>query len=202
MQSPIVKHFLIKCAVVVMAALVSSSAIACACCSFEDTWDTKAIKPKTYHWEVFESLQLGPGQIRSFECEDCDLEKNWDVSSVLRNNDLVFRFKTQAGDFIFRAEPNIELKRADIDFNEGKEQQASSHIRIYYEIALNGYLSMPAIAAKEFTVKPVRATLILRGMGLDCFESGVFQKWLLRVDTENRQLKGSGPIVENAAKKK
>jgi hypothetical protein len=196
MQNLISKRSLIKVAILLLAALVSGSAIACACCSFKGTWDATAIKPKTYHWEVFESLRLGSGQIRSFECEECDLEKNWDVFSVSRTA-LVFRFNTKAGDFIFRADPNIGLKRADIDFNEDKEQQASGHIRIYHEIVLKGYVSMPVAAAKEFSAKPVRATLVLRGMGLDCFESGAFKNWLLRVDTNNRQLKGSGPILEN-----
>jgi hypothetical protein len=185
------RNFRMAITITMLSAFLSNGVMA-DCFSYKNTWYTDTIKPKTPEWGVFESLQLGAGQMQSFECYACDDEKMWAVSSVSHTG-LVFRFKTKVGDFIFRADPNVELKVTDIDFNDS--QDTGGQNRIYREIVLKGTISIPGgAAAKDFGAKPPRAALVLRGMGLNCFETGVIQHWLLRVDTDNRQLTGAGSI--------
>jgi hypothetical protein len=189
------RKWMMKIAILLLPIFLSNT-VAAACFSEKDTWYTETIKPTVAGWDVYKSLKLGAGSMRSFECVACEDIKTWAVSSVSRT-DLVFRFKTKAGDFIFHADPSIELKGTDIDFNEDKE--TGGHNRIYRELVLKGHVTIPASAKKGFAAKPPKAVLILRGMGSNCYEPSSFQKWLLRVDTDERQLTGSGQMIDTTA---
>ncbi len=184
-----------SCALLLFALLLGalpSLALACACCGEQNTWNAEVIKPGGYGWDVLKDLKPGPGTIL-YSCDECATEDEWQILSVSHEG-AAYRFEAKGGAIVFTGSGWLEHRQTDISFITQSEIESVMDSHILNELVLVGSVKFEG---EEWpNAKPLQnASLVLRGVGNNCYEKGTFSRWLLRADSKGRALAGGGAML-------
>jgi hypothetical protein len=161
--------------------LVSQETSACACCAERGYSSAGQVEPGSYPDRVFQEITFGPGAIN-----DPGYEIQWDVSAITRSGEELV-IQTDVGDLQFKPRRPYQLRATDISFITHPSPDDIPMSNVYFEMQLDGLLTLTSQAADQLGRAAVEATLLLQGRESACLEARNFQRWLLRA--------GSAPIL-------
>ncbi len=175
--------------------LAPLAARACACCGEEDEQFIQTLDRDTYYREVLAKLRLGAGWLTFDQTEGWETTGGWFAGAA-------FLFKSEAGLFKFVADfKRSESWVSDISFITQPDKKLTGMVDMLHQIVLRGTLQLPPAAAAELGSDSLAATLVLRGVGTACMETGTLRRWQLSAELPKRGwLTGGGPVQEKDKK--
>ena len=173
--------------------LSPSLALACACCGLDDWWSTATVPANGYEAELVGKLQLGPGEF----VLPGDEAPSWIISTVKREA-KGFVFRSDVGPFLFHTMKAPEHRMVDVTFITPAKTKLFDSAAIYHEIVYVGVLHLPTRASKYLKLSRIEATLVLRGVGNMCFETGTLNRWL--ITTQKPGFRGAGVLLGETQK--
>lgn len=163
--------------------LLSSPALACACCGNEHSWFDDTVTLDDYMAQVIAGLQFTNGGF-----DDSPLyEADYAVDRIKAERGKI-SFVTGKGVIVFHYGDTAYHRTADITFITDKSRKAVDMADIYHELILVGTLAVPqgiiADYGGEEDRPPLRPTMqakmILQGLGTACVEPNTFARWLIK----------------------
>lgn len=176
-------------AISIVLLLASQGANACQCCAERGYSSSDQVELGSYPDQVFQEIIFGRGEIY-----DPGYEIGWVVAGITRSGDVLL-IHTDVGELHFKPNRPYQLRATDISFITHPSPDDIPMSNVYFEMQLDGLLTLPALAADELDMASVEATLLVQGRESACLEARNFQRWLLRAGSMPIQLWGVGTLV-------
>jgi len=169
--------------------LIAYEASACACCAHRGYSSSDQIEADSSPDRVFQEIDFGPGSI-----QDPGYEFGWEVSDITRSGDELV-IHTDVGDLQFKPRRPFQLRATDISFITHPALDDVPMSNVYFELQLDGLLTLSSEAAKQSGRTSVEATLLLQGRESACLDARNFQRWLFRAGAMPTILFGFGTLT-------